>query len=479
MNLHLETAAPETPAGFLKGDRSTRTFDRFTDAEAMREIFQARLPGFPGGNLVATRCDILFTRYKTFVRPESRHNSSIALCYELVVGDRAGHLLGSQLFYAKAFVDGRSAQDYSAAPGYRLVAPRFGDPLMHWADLDMVLWAFPNDPALPHLAGVMNAKGVRPFLPDGSLAPGNAGVYDRADVAVEVIHYYPEERCTARYSLGSRHAAPQARSLIGKTYHDDKGREVYRCMQQLWELAQRLGDFTVAEPLGYNEAIKTVWQKNMVGLPVRQVMTAANGAEWLARIAKGLASLHRDVPANVACVECSDPAGDLPSKVEKLGDAFPDFHTALRALQQRLERRAPERHALRQTFIHGDFHLRQLLADEDRVVFLDFDECASGDPLQDLASFLVDLHFYDFEPAQVTTLGAAFLQAYMDASCLEVRRADLAWHIRLQWFTKAYRAYRQHLPDRQARVRELLALAWRDGRLAELLPVRSRRSARL
>lgn len=462
-----------TPVPLVHCNVAAPAFDRLTDADGMRAIFQARLPTFAAGNLVIRRCDILHARYKTFVRPQSRHKSYLALCYELAVSDRHGGPMDTRLLYAKAFLDGRSGERFDAAQ-----ARRSGGPLSHLADLDMVVWAFPNDPQLPHLAKVMDAKAVRCFLPYESLEQLD-GPEDLAPVAVEVLHYYPEERCTARYLLDSRRAEPQTLALIGKTYRDDRGREVYHCMQQLWQAAQRCGDFAVAEPLGYNDAIKTVWQKNMAGVPALKVVTAANGAEWLTRIAGGLASLHRNLPANVACAGRSDPAADLPSKVEKLGQAFPDLLAPLQALQQQLEQRVPLRHGSRQTFIHGDFHLRQLLADRQRVVFLDFDECAAGDPLRDLASFLVDLHFYDFAPAEVTGLGAAFLRAYIDASGWEVRRADLAWHIRLQWFTKAYRVYRRHLPDRQARVRELLALAWQDGQLAEPTPLPSGRSARL
>ena len=435
-------------------------FDRLTDADAMRGLFQLRLPEFAAGNLGLTRCDILYARYKTFVRPQSRHKSHLALCYELAVSDGAGCPIGTQLLYAKAFRDGGSAQRFSAATAERLAAPRFGRAVLHLADLDMVIWAFPNDPELPHLACLVDPKAVLPFLPYDSLPPSVDGPDDVANVSAQVIHYYPEKRCTARYLLSAVHGASrQTLSLIGKTYRDRKGLEVHRHMQNLWEISQRAGDFAVAEPLGYNDAVKTVWQKDMPGVPVGHLLTAAKRRHWLTRIAKGLASLHRNVPASAANYGVTDPLGDLPNKVEKLGHAFADLRDPLRALHHAIEQWARQRYAPAQTFIHGDFHLRQLLAHEESMVFLDFDECALGDPLQDLASFIVDLHFYDFAPAELESLSAAFLRAYMDQCGWEVRRDDLAWYIRLQFFTKAYRAYRQHLPEREARVRELLALA--------------------
>ena len=468
MDFHFVPPTNDAPVPPLNRDMSMEAFERFTDAEAMREIFQQRLAEFSEKNLLITRCDILYARYRTFVRQESQHRSYIALCYELEFSDGAGRRVGTQMLYAKAYVDGKSEQEFHAAKMGTLVAPRFGQALIHLPDLDMVIWAFPNDPELPHLADVIDPKGALPYLPYDSLPADVDGPHHLADLTVEVIHYYPEERCTSRYSLRSGDASsPRRLTLIGKTYQDEKGREVYRRMQNLWEISQQQDDFAVAEPLGYDAAVKTVWQKDMPGVPARQLMTTAKRADWLQRIAKGLASLHRSVPASAATYGVNDPVGDLHNKTAKLGHAFPHLQEPLQALRHSLEQSARERAAPPQKFIHGDFHLRQLLADAERIVFLDFDECALGDPLQDLASFLVDLSSYDFTAADTAQMGWLFLQAYERAAGWQIPLDRLDWHIRMQFFTKAYRAYRQHLPDREERVRTLLALARRDTQLAE------------
>jgi thiamine kinase-like enzyme len=416
-----------------------------------------------------SQCDILYARYKTFLRRESWHKSFLCVCCRVAVSDGAGRQLGTQLFYAKAYLDGGSRLGFHTASTAKLVAPRFGRALAHLPELDLILWAFPNDPELPHLPAVMDGQKVLSHLPYERLFAGIHVSRDITDVNVDVIHYYPEERCTSRYSLRSGNASSaRTLTLIGKTYQDERGHQVYRRMQNLWEIAQQQGDFAVAEPLGYDGAVKTVWQKDMPGVPAHQIMTTtAKRAEWLQRIAAGLASLHCSVPAGAANYGVSDPIEDLHNKTAKLCHAFPHLQEPLQALRHSLEQSARQRAALAPKFIHGDFHLRQLLADGERIVFLDFDECALGDPLQDIASFIVDLHFYDFSPAEVAQLGAVFLQAYRNQSGWDVPRDRLDWHIRVQFLTKAYRAYRQHLPDREQRVRTLLALARRDTQLAE------------
>jgi len=449
----------------LNHDISMQPFDRFIDTDHMRGIFQERLLGIASRDLLVTRCDILYARYKTFVRRESRRKSYLALCYELEVSDGAGRRVGTQMLYAKAFLDGKSEQRFDAAKVGILVSPRFGEPLIHLPDLDMVIWAFPNDPELPHLPDVIDPQKVLPYLPYDSLPAGVDGPRDLTDVSVEVIHYYPEERCTSRYSLQwGLPEAPRTVTLIGKTFKDKTGQEVYRRLRQLWQSAQEQPEgFAVAQPLSYDSRVKTVWQEAVPGVPAISLMSTARRKEWLVAIAKGLARLHQSPSVSSTTLALSDHLEDLRTKTEKLQYAFPVSQKPLELLRQSLEQSAPRLTPAPRTFIHGDFHLRQLLVHEGKVVFLDFDECGLGDPLQDLASFIVDLHFYDFSAADVQWLGATFLRAYKEQIGWEVPLDRLNWHLRMQFVTKAYRAYRQYQPDREERVRYLLALAQRGA----------------
>ncbi|HLF87846.1 MAG TPA: hypothetical protein VI451_02795, partial [Anaerolineales bacterium] len=137
MDFHFVPPTNDAPVAPLNRGMSMEAFERFTDAEAMREIFQQRLAEFSEKNLLITLCDILYARYRTFVRQESQHRSYIALCYELEFSDGAGCRVGTQMLYAKAYVDGKSEQRFHAAKVGTLVSPRFGQALIHLPDLDM------------------------------------------------------------------------------------------------------------------------------------------------------------------------------------------------------------------------------------------------------------------------------------------------------------------------------------------------------
>lgn len=455
MDCRLETPAVQP----LVGEMSMAPFERFIDADAMGALFQARLPEFAEGKLSVARCDIRFARYKTFVRAASQRKSYLALCYELAVSDKAGSPLGTQLYYAKAFLDGRSLPQFTAAQQARLVAPRFGPALTHWADLDMILWAFPNDPALPQLTDLMDARGVLPFLPYESLAPSVQGPHDLAQVSASVIHYYPEERCTSRHFLKPKGDGAPELTLIAKSFSDNRGAALFRRMGRLFAETNRSDDVTVPRPLGYEPATRTLWLEEVPGRAALGYVMSKDRERWLAAIAKSLAALHRCHSLAAVSDRSADPLAEFDAKLAKLRDAFPGERQKLEALKQRLEKAAPRPNTVQSGFIHGDFHLRQLLVCREKIIVLDFDECGRGDPLQDLASFMVDLYFYDVAAADAEGMGELFLRAYQSQTGAAISMESLRWYLAVQFFTKAYRAYRQHLPDRDAQVSRLIGRA--------------------
>lgn len=457
MDCRLET--PELQP--LVGAMSMAPFERFTDAGAMGALFQARLPEFAEGKLSVARCDIRFARYKTYVRAASRRKSYLALCYELAVRDQAGTPLGTQLIYAKAFLDGRSLPQFTAAQQVRLAAPRFGPALTHWGDLDMILWALPNDPALPQLADLMDARGVLPFLPYESLAPRVQGPHDLAQVRVSVIHYYPEERCTSRYFLKPKGAGVTELTLIAKSFSDERGAELFRRMGRLFAEINQSGEVTVPRPLGYEPATRTLWLEEVPGSAALDYVMSEERERWLAAIAKSLAALHRCHGLAAISDPSADPLAEFDAKLAKLSHAFPTERQKLEALKQRLAEAAPQPGTVQSGFIHGDFHLRQLLICGEKIIVLDFDECGRGNPLQDLASFMVDLYFYDVTAADAEQMGETFLRAYQLQTGAAISVASMQWYLAVQFFTKAYRAYRQYRPDRDAQV------GWLIGRAAE------------
>lgn len=119
----------------------------------------------------------------------------------------------------------------------------------------------------------------------------------------------------------------------------------------------------------------------------------------------------------------------------------------MKSIEKCLEGLAPLDSTRPTCIIHGDFHIGQLLADHTSVTFFDLDECMHGDPLQDVANFLVDLQFLNFPPDLRQQMSQSFVKAYMSLVPWEVSPQALDWHQAIQFTNKVYRSFVQRKPS--------------------------------
>jgi aminoglycoside phosphotransferase (APT) family kinase protein len=434
-------------------------FARFTDAHAMQALFQERLPGFNHRRYLITDCRVLRTRYKTYTDEQARHKSFLFAHYGLEVTDMETQQRGSQQLYTQAYLPGRSQIKYRQINAPRLTLPPFGEALVHLPDLGLIVWAFPNDPQLAQLAAVTDETQIKPYLPYPFLPAGLAQPADVTGVVIDVIRYKPEVRCTLRYQVQGEGATM---TVYGKTYASDKGREVYRQMVSLWERA--VADpacFLVAQPYDYSPGLKMVWQEALAGLPLSDKLLPADDEQWFARAASGLAHLHRQPVAVSRRVTAADLLANSQESTLELMAALPAYRQRLEHLLAGLEQNIPTMDEAAGKLIHGDFHLKQLLAHDGRLAIFDFDDLAWGDPLQDIAFFLVDLHCRDFDRATVERLALAFCQAYQSATGAALPAGRLQWHLQLQFLAKAHWYYKkkQLSPRLMDHIERMLTLA--------------------
>jgi aminoglycoside phosphotransferase (APT) family kinase protein len=111
--------------------------------------------------------------------------------------------------------------------------------------------------------------------------------------------------------------------------------------------------------------------------------------------------------------------------------------------------------------IHWDFHVDQLLTDQGKLTFCDLDEVIVGDPIQDLAHFVVDLHVRLPDRDFAHLIGAELCHQYQPLVTWEIQAERLAWHIRIQMVNKAYRHYLRFAPGFEEIVEGMIRLAQR------------------
>lgn len=429
-----------------------KEFAMYTDARAMQTAFAQYLPGLAAPHWKIEECFVRHVWQKAFRK--HKENSFITVLYELRLAQAKGTRKVRQWLYAKAFLNNQSRSEFNKHLNALHAEPSVGIALSHLAALDMVVWNFPNDPAMPQLAQLIDAARVQKYLPYDVRKIAN---HSAQNLAVQVLNYRPEKRCTAQYEWVDE-TTNQSHAIIGKTFADAQGATIYRHMQHL---RQRSDDdaamFSIAQPLQYDPALFTIWQEYVSGESVAQNLTAQNYEQILTQIAQGLAAFHRSALLPEQQISPANHLAECAKKTAKLSAAFPALQSDLSAILQTLQERAPA-HAPSQ-LIHGDFHLGQLKRHANRIALFDFDELASGDPLQDVANFCADFTSQNLSHVTTDLLPGAFLSAYKKAAPEAFCAQRLAWHLGVQFLTRAYRCWWQQKPDLARRVEFYLELA--------------------
>ena len=122
--------------------RPEYTVDTCLDSDAMCALLQHALPDAASGRVVIDALRVTNVR-----RSSSRHRNPhpLTLRYELALRDTASGVATRRDYYGKVYRNGASAE-----------AP-LGTAALRLPQLDLLLWAWPNDPGLPQLAGEVAA----------------------------------------------------------------------------------------------------------------------------------------------------------------------------------------------------------------------------------------------------------------------------------------------------------------------------------
>ena len=424
----------------------------------MKAVLSERLPLlFQEGGAI-TSCHVQHVRYSPKKKPE---NASLAACYHLRVRDGNAQRERLVILYCKAFRNGRSQKeiDTLAQQSAGIQAPH-GLPY-HFRDLDLLVWVFPEDPAIPHLPDVSDPERVTEHFPYSSLPKGLDGAGDIRSVEVEVVNYRPELRCTTRYDLRWGMAdQSEDLTIFGKTFRNGEGRDVYARSEYLWKRFSGVDeDVLFAQPLGYTSEVQTLWQLGVEGTPLCSVIEEANCDSYLRTIAKGLAMIHNSDLSGLPTWTLDKHLTEVDKKIEKLRRAAPSMVDELDLLTQLVHHDAPNPSDIQFRPMYWDFHVNQLLAHDGKIAFFDFDELAVGDPLQDLANFIVDLHFRDVSPFPAQRMAKSLYDSYRSQVKWDVPIDRVSWHATVQFINKAYRSYVQQWPDVEETVKGIIHMA--------------------
>jgi hypothetical protein len=407
--------------------------DTCLDPVAMRDLLQAWLPGGPA----IARVNIGKVRRSA---SHHRHPNPLTLVYETEL-----HAGGSRRYYAKVYRHGASLQALH------------GSAAVPVPPLDMLLWAWPADPAMPQLPELLDGRRALAWQGD------DQGRDDGdAPAEVELLAYEPEQRATLRYTQGDR-------VLYAKTFCDDRGARIHERFEHFWSLAQQDDDAPrVAQPLGWQACTRSVWQGQAPGEPLAQLLGSVLPRRLPVRLVRAMAALHAQSLPTDAVHDQAHWLREVRRRQQKISRALPALAERVSALADAIERAAFTLPLPVSGLIHGDFHAGQVGVQTDaaqRIVFHDFDEFALGDPMEDLAAFVTRLPA-DRAPAEV---GALVIAAYAQEAPERFGRRRLQWHLAVQMLLQASRAFvfqiegwRDELERRLARAEALCAPGFQE-----------------
>ncbi|MBH0204104.1 MAG: phosphotransferase [Nitrospira sp.] len=446
------------------------------NVEAMREQLQGCM--FASRNdrtqWVVRQCEIIQVRYKP--------TSSCMVSYRLDIENLSTGTRGEQIVCGRAFPEGCSQSQWEKAGARALVQPRFGKPLIHLPDIEMVLWSFPNDRKMHTLPATIQ------LAPD---TPGRLSQWFLTLLGTEwhvvntqsrVVHYVGEHTCTVQTTLDAVHRLEHSNRIMtiyGKTYYDDEGAQTDRIMRQLWNSQSReSGQLCMAQPLRYDARLKTLWQLGIPGTTLEHCAT--ENPERLSFLiqeaAQTVAALHTTPLSKIRSLTVADLVINLEVVGSRLNRFRPSCRPILVPLLSRLTAQANMIQAHATATLHGDLHLKNLFLTHGKIAVIDLDNVCEGPPGWDIGSFIAGLLAGALAKRSSLSQIACHLQVFLDQY-----NQSVVWKVdqpTVAWFTavalvveRSHRCITRLKDNQRGQVEALLALADKISETLSLEPL--------
>jgi hypothetical protein len=431
------------------------------DADTMRAVLErTHFAGAPKPWQVR-RCEIEWIKY--------RPGKNCAAAYRVHVEEPSTGRSSVQLLCARVFDPGGSHAKYAALHPDELVIPEAGRAVTHVPELDMIVWAFPNDGKLHALPAFVDEERLRrellPAVVESAAGPG----WTVTAMTRDVVQYVPEEGCTVRVRARLEHTRTGERQehvFYGRLAKGEDGAETYAMMQRLWDSkARKQGRLNLARPLLYDPARRALWETGVPGTAsLEEDLAGPRARALLVRAADLVAALHTtDVPCS-RTVEVADARSRLLKMKQLAPQVSPSCRDDLDALVDRLLAESERLGEQPRALLHGDLRLRHLLDDGDDIYLIDMEKVCLGSPWRDIGSFAAATLYKGMlaaVPVPVTHEAlSTFCSAYATRVPWPMSRAVVSWYTAVALVNeRAYRFVSRLQPDKVELVGDLVRLA--------------------
>lgn len=349
---------------------------------------------------------------------------------------------GAPLFYASAF--GRGSAKLAKALERRSVGTESGPGRIVISGSAVEVCVFPNDDHLKALIALEN-----PGKKKDVLAKMFAREMPELDATLERLAYKPERRCVFKHVAGNGSTSViKAYTRTGFGAARDRARHF--CASPRIEGAQRL--------LGANERYRLL---AMSWLPGRSLADELRGESpdtaHFRRAGEMLALVHSSDPAGLPLWCAAAASNRLDEVADVMAVLHPDEAARTRSLARRVSAaiaRSDERVTL-----HGDFHTRQAVFEDDRSGIIDFDEALDGPAALDLGFFSSRVRMNaaraEVSEAVASSVEEALLDGYASRRPLPSAQS-LGAHTAFAFLAVAHEPFRRHRANWPREISEIL-----------------------
>ncbi len=378
-----------------------------SDPALMLEMFRAHLKPLPGKVYQIQNCVPFRFRCR-----QSTSRCVLQYTLRLVEPSTGGELNQwvTGVVYAEEGEAQRLWQEMGAAdPGQEIPEGwRSFEPICFIPSLQMLVQVFPYDRKLPNLCRVMSVASR--FLDPLMLARLGQGQWRVEQRDIQPTRYRTELGAALRYTMRAHDgltAKGQTLRCYLKVYRSQRGEGMLEFLQSLSARAGNgHGLYSVVSPIAYLRELRTLVLEEAAGTSLQQLLLGCG--DWAAKVrvvARAVAAFNQGSPLP------SDGRGGRGegdgrgvrgegalgiNRHHSLADQFDDLKQASSLVQWACPEIRAETKAITAAVvagleevpaapIHRDLKPDHIFLDGDRVIFIDLDSVALGDPVRDPA----------------------------------------------------------------------------------------------
>jgi Ser/Thr protein kinase RdoA (MazF antagonist) len=353
-----------------------------TDPARMLQVFRTHLVPAPGRRVEIEDCVPFRFRCR---QATSRYvlQYTLRLVERTPGAERRWQQSVTGVIYAREGEAERQWQEGRAAePDREIPLPWLAfEPVGFIPELAMLVELFPYDRKLRHLRLVMGGEGLAAAV-DSRLLDG----WEVQRRAIEPLRYRTELGAALRYTVEARQPATGERATrccYLKVYRDDRGAATWRMLQRL-SRPDATRTYDVVAPLAYFESLRTLAIEQAPGEPILSLLRDGHDPGTIMRpVARAVAAFNQDDRGIVTHAHTRvDQLDEVRRAAALVTWARPETRGDVAAVMAALEADLVD---VSPAPLHRDLKADHVFLDGDRVIFIDLDSAALGDPVRDPA----------------------------------------------------------------------------------------------